>query len=102
MTENLLVPGAPSIPDLTFRYFRGKQDFPAMISVREKADSADDIEQIHTVEDMRNNYANLKNSDPYLDTVLVQVNGEVIAYKRVSWWQELDGTYIYCHFSLWS
>jgi mycothiol synthase len=96
--DSVLVPGAPSIPGLTFRYFQGEQDFPRMVAVVDKAAEADGMEEVHTVENMASNYANLKNCDPYRDAVLVEVNGELVGYKRVSWWQELDGPYIYGHF----
>jgi mycothiol synthase len=96
--DTLQVPGAPAIPGLTFRYFRGNEDFPKMVAVLDKAAEADGREEVHTVENMASTYADLKNCDPYRDAVLVEVDGEVIAYKRVYWWQELDGTYIYGHF----
>ncbi|HKP52561.1 MAG TPA: GNAT family N-acetyltransferase [Chloroflexia bacterium] len=96
--DSVLVPGAPSIPGLTFRYFKGEQDYPQMVAVLDRASEADGREEVHTVENLASNYANLKNCDPYRDVVMVEVNGELVGYKRVSWRQELDGTYIYDHF----
>jgi len=96
--DSLLIPGAPDIPGLTFRYFRGEEDFPKMLMVLDRSAEADGNEEVHTLENIRSNYANLKNCNPYRDAVMVEANGEMIGYKRVSWWQELDGTYIYNHF----
>jgi mycothiol synthase len=91
------VQGAPSIPGLGFRRFRGPSDFPRMVEVAKRSKAADGIEEVDSVEEMARNYANLKNSDPYQDLVIAEVNGEVIGYKRVEWWAEHDGTHIYGH-----
>jgi len=59
---------------------------------------ADGVEEADTHENMKQAYANLKNCDPNKDIVIIEVNGEVVGYKRVTWWEELDGTRIYGHF----
>ncbi len=96
--ERLLIPGAPQIPGLIFRYFQGEQDFPGMVVVLDRAGEADGNDEAHTIENLRSSYADLKNCDPYRDAVIAEANGEIVAYKRVTWWQELDGTYIYGNF----
>src|SRR5437867_32269 len=96
--DSILVPDAPQLPGLRFRLFRGEQDFPLMITVAEASCDADGIERAFTVENMAATYANLKNCDPYKDCVLVEVDGEVVGYKRVDWYSELDGTRLYNHF----
>jgi len=98
LNDTEVVSGAPDIPGLHFRRFRGESDFPKMVAVVEGSKVVDGIEEVSTVENMARSYANLKNCDPYRDAILVEVNGEVVGYKRVTWWSELDGTHIYEHF----
>ncbi|HUP27994.1 MAG TPA: GNAT family N-acetyltransferase [Chloroflexia bacterium] len=98
-TEQVQVPGAPDIPGLTFRRFRGEADYPAMAEVSQVSrdfDKEDDV--VSTPESIASAYSNLKNCDPYQDMVMVEMNGKLIGYKRVNWWAELDGTHIYGHF----
>src|SRR5205823_6286251 len=96
--DSVAVEGAPAIEGLTFRGFRGDSDFPGLFAVIEKARMADQDDELSTVEDMARSYANLKNCDPYKDMVIVEVDGQMIGYNRVSWWKELSGTYVYEHF----
>jgi mycothiol synthase len=98
-TEELIeVPGAPDIPGLRFRKWRGEADIPAMVKVLNVVDPYDGSDRVSTVEALWRNYSNLRNSDAANDLVMVEVDGELIGYKRVTWWQELDGTRIYQHF----
>ena len=96
--EEIVVPGAPDIPGLRFRRFRGKEDFPQMVEVFNAVHLADGLDDTRTVEEMEKAYANLRNSDPDKDIVMVEVDGKIVGYKRVEWWAELDGTHIYAHF----
>jgi mycothiol synthase len=98
MDDTIQIPGAPDLPGLRFRRFRGDPDFPLMIDVLERAKTADGVEEVDTLENLRRNYSNLKNCDPYRDMVMVEGNGELIGYTRVTWWSELNGTHIYLHF----
>jgi ribosomal protein S18 acetylase RimI-like enzyme len=96
--EQIAVPGAPDILGLRFRHFRGKEDFPQMAEVFNAVHAADGLDGAGTAEDMEKVYANLRNSDPDKDMVVVEVNGKIVGYKRTEWWAELDGTHIYAHF----
>jgi mycothiol synthase len=87
--------GARDIPGLTFRRFRGESDYPAMVNVLQGSKEADQIEEVHTIEDLRRSYANLANCDPRRDVLVAEVDGEVIGYTRVWWLQESDGKRIY-------
>ena len=96
--EEIVVPGAPDIPGLRFRRFRGQEDFPQMVEVFNAFHMADGLDDTRTVPDMEKAYANLRNSDPVKDMVVIEVDGKLVGYKRVEWWEELDGTHIYAHF----
>ena len=98
INDTLTIPGSPDLPGLTFRRFRGESDYPHMVEVAAASKEADKDEDVSTLESLTREYANLKNSDPYHDVVMVEMNGKLIGYKRVLWWSELDGTHIYCHF----
>jgi len=96
--QTIEVPGAPDIPGLTFRHFRGESDYPAMIDVLLASAPVDGDERVDTVEEVANNYAHLTNSDPYQDMIFPEVNGEVIGYGRCMWVQEVKGPRVYMGF----
>jgi GNAT superfamily N-acetyltransferase len=86
---------APAIPSLTFRHFRGAEDYPKMVAVILASAEADKIERVDTVEDIANNYSHLVNCDPYQDMIFAEMNNEVIAYSRGFWFQEENGPRIF-------
>jgi mycothiol synthase len=95
INEVIYVRDAPKIPGLTFRGFRGEQDYPKMAAVIENSKDADGVERATTVEDIANSYAHLTNCNPYTDMLFAEIDGEVIAYNRVFWRVEPSGTHIY-------
>lgn len=94
-TDSIYPPGAPSIPGLTFRHFRGAEDYPKMVAVVLASAEADRMERVETAEDVANAYAHLVNSDPGQDMIFAEMNNEVIGYSRGFWRQEEDGPRIY-------
>lgn len=92
------LPDAPAIPDLSFRKFRGKVDYPHMLAVINGSKEADGIERTDTLEDITRNYEYILNCDPYQDMLIAEVNGEVIGYNRVFWEKLDDGTHTYTAF----
>ncbi len=98
LNEQIEVEHVPAIPGLTFRGFHGPEDYPKMEAVIQGSKDADQIERVDTAEDVARNYAHLVNCDPFQDMLFAEVDGEVIAYSRVTWWEELDGKRIYLHF----
>ncbi len=96
--ERLDVPGTPDVPGLTFRRFGGEGDFPRMLGVVAACAAADHFERVQTLEEVRKDYADLFNSDPTTDMIFAEVDGEVVAYGRVLWWEELTRR-LYFHFA---
>ncbi|MEA3327726.1 MAG: GNAT family N-acetyltransferase, partial [Chloroflexota bacterium] len=91
MKENeIYLNTAPKIDGLKFRKFAGESDFPKMIAILNAVSKADHEDRADTLEDVRNAYAHLTNSDPNKDMIFVEINGQTIAYSRVQWWQEED------------
>src|SRR4026209_1626972 len=93
--DSIDIPDAPAIAGLTFRHFRGAEDYPKMVAVIAASAEADKIERVDTVEDVANGYAHLVNCDPYQDMLFAEVNHEVIGYSRGFWRQEENGPRIY-------
>jgi len=94
MTSELCVPGAPAIPGLTFRRFRGEADYPVMVAILDACNNADYLEYINTLEDIASVFAHLTNCDPYRDMLFAEVHGETVAFSRV-WWIEENAAHIH-------
>lgn len=82
------VPGAPPIPGLSFRRFRGPEDYPGIVAVVLASADADRIERADTVESMAYNYTRLFNCDPYQDMIFAEIEGELVGYARGWWWDD--------------
>lgn len=93
--DQIQIEDAPAIPGLTFRHFRGAEDYPKMVAVILASLEADKMEYVETVEDVANTYSHLVNCDPYQDMIFAEMNNEVIAYSRGFWLQEENGPRIY-------
>src|SRR5215510_2451204 len=93
--DQIHIADAPTIAGLTFRHFRGAEDYPKIVAVISASAEADKIERVDTVEDVARNYSHLVNCDPYQDMIFAEINNEVIAYARGSWFQEENGPRIY-------
>ncbi|QRN83237.1 GNAT family N-acetyltransferase [Chloroflexota bacterium] len=83
--EEIHIENPPAIEGLKFRHFAGKSDYPKMLTILEKASEADDDDFASTLEDLEHDYSHLTNCDPKEDMILAEVNGETVAYGRVSW-----------------
>ncbi|MBE0696037.1 MAG: GNAT family N-acetyltransferase [Anaerolineaceae bacterium] len=98
-SNTIVIPEAPAILGLSFRNFRGKDDYPKMLALINACKTADNDERFETLEDMARNYSHLTNCDPYRDLITGEVDGETVVYSRVTWWiDEATGDYIYQSF----
>lgn len=97
-TTWLDIRGAPALRGLRFRRFRGAEDFAPMAALVTAVAEADGVDHVPTVEEIAHSYAHLSNCDPYQDMIFAEVGAKVIAYNRVKWDQEAEGTYVYTHF----
>lgn len=95
LEQTVHLPWAPEIPGVTFRYFQGTIDYPAMAEVIQRCAEADQIKRVITVEDIDTLYKHLTNCDPYQDMLMVEKYGEMIAYLRVEWKELSEGQRIY-------
>jgi mycothiol synthase len=94
----LALPGAPAIPGLRFRNYRGEEDLPAMLRVLMAVHEHDRLEEVLTLDQIKLNYATLVNCDPTRDLVIAEVDGEVVAYARVFWNDLVEGGRSYENF----
>jgi mycothiol synthase len=98
-TGEVRVPGAPEIPGLAFRHFRGDRDYPGMLEVNVGSKTADGLEHdLHTLESITHAYGTTPNHDPSKDALVAEVGGKMVAFTRVFWERELDGTTNFWHY----
>ena len=91
------LPDAPDITGLRFRHFAGEADFPAMAQLLNACAQADQVDYAPTVEGIQHDYSHLVNCDPQHDMIMVDADGELIGYGRVSWQREDAGNWLYEH-----
>lgn len=95
---DVAIAGAPAVPGLRFRLYRGEEDLPAMLHVYTAAHEADGLEEVTTLDHLRLNYSTLVNCDPVRDIVLAEVDGELAGYARVFWNDLVEGGRSYENF----
>ena len=99
MKDMIVTVKEPTLPEVTFRGFRGEPDYPAMLAVIDGSKEVDGIDWTDTVDDIAHSYQHLSNCDPYQDMVFVEVAGEVQGYSRVWWAQGKEDKLLYSHFA---
>ncbi|MGH2593014.1 MAG: GNAT family N-acetyltransferase [Anaerolineae bacterium] len=91
------VPDAPAIPGLVFRRFWDESDLPSIVTITNACRAADHIEAVETPARVANVFQPSGNFDPHCDAFIVEVSGEAVAYGRLWWRREDNGTYVYPH-----
>lgn len=86
------------IDGITFRGFRGKEDFKAMAAIINEANKVDGNDFVANAEDISVNYAYLERSDTNQDMIFVEDRSKAIGYGRCAWHKEDDGPYLYTFF----
>ena len=95
ITKTLVIPEAPSIPGLSFRFFQGECDYPKIKAVFDSCKPVDDLQYSLTIEAIAHNFEHMQRCDPFTDMIMVEVNGDTIGYSRVWWYPEENGDYVY-------
>lgn len=98
MTSELSLPDAPPISGLRFRRYGGVGDHPAMLRVNAAAAASVGREHEPTQEEFDLAYSTLVNCDPARDILLAEVDAELVAYARVFWTDQVDGSRNYENF----
>lgn len=84
-----------AVAGLSFRAFRGPQDYPTMATLNMAARLAVGVDEIVTIETLAAQYAHLTNSDVNDDLRIVELHGEPAGYVRVEWSDQTDGSRTY-------
>ncbi len=96
MEGNVLsVQGVPAVPGLTFRYYRGPEDFPGMVAVYDACRPVDGLEMPLTVGHLERWFAHMDQCDPSRDMIVAEVGGEMVGYGRGRWFREPSGTFLH-------
>lgn len=91
----LSLPDAPEIPGLTFRRYRGPEDFPLMVAVYDACRPVDGNDWPMTVASLARIFAHLDHCDPHRDMIFAEVSGETVGYGRGEWYREAAGAYLH-------
>lgn len=86
---------APSVPGLTFRAYRGPEDFPGMVAVYDACRPVDGYEWPTSVEELARSFAHMEHCDPHRDMIFAEVHGETIGYGRGRWHRQPDGAFLH-------
>lgn len=87
----------PGLDEFEFRRFAGTSDYPEFARVITAAAKGEGDDRVETVEGIAAGYRHLVRCDPLQDIRVVEIDDRVVAYSRVWWDQEPDGTRIYRH-----
>ncbi len=88
----LTLPDAPAIPGLAFRFFQGEADFPSIEAVREAVRTVDGDLWLPGPDTNPDAVCN-----PVQDCLLAEVDGKIIGYTWLAWWEEMNGTKLHLH-----
>lgn len=78
------LPDAPAIPGLRFRMFDPDRDYEAFVGLIAVANRADGVDYLPTVDGLRNDHDHGDEFDPRRDTILAEVEGELVAAAETS------------------
>lgn len=84
------LPYAPKIAGLSFRLFRGAEDFPLMLNVAGPSETFDGEDHLVTLEDIARNYAGDYSCVPTEDVLMAEIDGKLVAYFKCWWYSERD------------
>lgn len=89
--------GAPEIPGLSFRRFRGEADFKTLAEVIQRSRDADLYELVETPGDIADDFNHLQNCDPRRDMLFVEINGATVGFCKCEWHDRPGGMRTYEH-----
>ena len=96
-SDEFFFPGKLHIDGLTFRHFKGKEDYLKMLEVLQESKDTDQIEEIDTLEVLSAQYAHLNNCDPFEDMLFVEIERKVVGFTRVFWEEVSQNRRLYIH-----
>lgn len=94
------MPPLPELDDVTFRAFRGAEDYPHFVRIINVSAVAEGDERVETVEAIASSYDHLERCDPQRDLLVAEAACGPVAYSRVWWDDEADGPRVHKFFGL--
>ena len=91
--DTIAVAGAPALPGLVFRHFRGPADYAGLAAAGNASREADGNDWVAGAEDVAVQYEHLENCDLATDIVIAEGHGEIIGFVRGQWLREATGLY---------
>lgn len=97
----LLLPDAPQIPGLAFRFAGGPQDAPALWAIHQTRIQSDRLEpgsltqSPPTLANLQSLLAAVETSPHTNHRLLAEIDGQTVAYTNLESWQEADETWVY-------
>lgn len=91
MRDDISMMDSSALSRLVLRPFRGPSDFPAMAEVANASFDDDGVLALRTPEDLARDYAAFTQCDPHQDAVMVELDGELVAYGRCWRFTQADG-----------
>jgi len=79
---------------LAWRTFRGPQDYPVLAAIGQRADLAEHVEQVLTLDDVVDELEHPVNCNPREDLLIAEIDGRPVAWQQ-TYWQLQDGQYHY-------
>jgi mycothiol synthase len=89
------IPNAPAIPGLTYRLFRGADDYAIIADIINTENRFDDVQFIASESEIAHEYEQTKDFEPARDVIFAEVNGKPVAMARVFWLDRIEGMRIY-------
>ncbi|CAN5120998.1 hypothetical protein BH20ACT13_BH20ACT13_21680 [soil metagenome] len=91
------MPPLPQLPDVLFRPFHGRLDYPHLARIITAFAAGEGSDRVETVEGVAAHYDHLERCDPERDLLVAEVAGQPVGYSRVWWDHEADGPLLYTH-----
>jgi GNAT superfamily N-acetyltransferase len=75
----------PTLEGFTFRYLRDKADYKDIAEIETAANTANQIEEALTEEQITNEFEYPTGIDPFTDVLLAEADGRTVGYTKVTW-----------------
>ena len=85
---------SPILAHLSWRAFRGPSDYHALAAIGQRANLADHVDSVLTVEAVANEMEHPVNFDPRADVLIAEIEGRPVAWQQTDWALQ-DGQYHY-------
>jgi mycothiol synthase len=95
--ERPVVTTLPELDGFTFRHFAGESDYPHFARLITAFARGEGSDRVETAESIASGYDHLERCDPARDLVVVESDGNPVAYSRAWWDQETDGPLLFSH-----